>query len=92
MHDPNDASGKSRGGFLGAMAALLLGDDDDDDDNGDDDKGKDWDVSVFSPLGDAAGAALTRLLHRPARYDGVAEVRPMRRERVHVHGGGVHGG
>ncbi|ACO68643.1 predicted protein [Micromonas commoda] len=74
MHDPNDASGKPRGGFLGAMAALLLGDDDDDDDNGDDDKGKDWDVSVFSPLGDAAGAALTRLLHRPARYDGVAEV------------------
>ena len=75
MHDPNDASGKPRGGFLGAMAALLLGDDDDDDDdNGDDDKGKDWNLSVFSPLGDAAGAALTRLMHRPARYDGVAEV------------------
>ena len=74
MHDPNDASGKPRGGFLGAMAALLLGDDDDDDDDDKGDGYKDWDVSVFSPLGDAAGAALTRLLHRPARYDGVAEV------------------
>ena len=71
MHDPNGASGNPRGGFFGAMAALLLGDDDEDDDDDRDDD--DWNASVFSPLGDAAGAALTRLMHRPARYDGVAE-------------------
>ena len=73
MHDPNGASGNPRGGFFGAMAALLLGDDDEDDDDDGDGDDDDWNASVFSPLGDAAGAALTRLMHRPARYDGVAE-------------------
>ena len=73
MHDPDGASGNPRGGFFGAMAALLLGDDDEDDDDDGDGDDDDWNASVFSPLGDAAGAALTRLMHRPARYDGVAE-------------------